>query len=228
MSKFLVAGSPSDVLRTRQYPSTDEEARNSPPELESYSTASFRIASLPASSFHFSNQPWTPWTLYLPGICIHSVTEDNREDPLHLQSPSPRAQTLKYQPFTFYEAGKEPILLEHPLSTQETTILGFMRTEAAALPCSSAHAASAPSNLYSSSTSVETSTNGNKQAFENTSTSVAASQMRNALNNLADTVTDAEDKKVRTQQDVETWHVLIHGSFSRLRWTTSLLFSEDT
>jgi hypothetical protein len=34
------------------------------------------------------------------------------------------------------------------------------------------------------------------QAFENTSTSVAASQMRNALNNLADTVQDPEEKKV--------------------------------
>ena len=36
----------------------------------------------------------------------------------------------------------------------------------------------------------------NPQAFENTSTSVAASQMRNALNNLADTVTDPTEKKV--------------------------------
>lgn len=34
------------------------------------------------------------------------------------------------------------------------------------------------------------------QAFENTSTSVAASQMRNALNNLADTVKDPKEKKV--------------------------------
>ena len=34
------------------------------------------------------------------------------------------------------------------------------------------------------------------QAFENTSTSVAASQMRNALNSLADTVKDPKDKKV--------------------------------
>jgi UTP--glucose-1-phosphate uridylyltransferase len=41
-------------------------------------------------------------------------------------------------------------------------------------------------------------TNGfNDQAFENTSTSVAASQMRNALNSLADTVKDPKDKKVR-------------------------------
>jgi len=36
-----------------------------------------------------------------------------------------------------------------------------------------------------------------EKAFENTSTSVAASQMRNALNNLADTVEDPEQKKVR-------------------------------
>lgn len=36
-----------------------------------------------------------------------------------------------------------------------------------------------------------------EQAFENTSTSVAASQMRNALNNLADTVQDPDEKKVR-------------------------------
>lgn len=34
------------------------------------------------------------------------------------------------------------------------------------------------------------------QAFENTSTSVAASQMRNALNNLADGVKDPVEKKV--------------------------------
>jgi hypothetical protein len=33
------------------------------------------------------------------------------------------------------------------------------------------------------------------QAFENTSTNVAASQMRNALNKLADTVTDPNEKK---------------------------------
>lgn len=34
------------------------------------------------------------------------------------------------------------------------------------------------------------------QQFENTSTSVAASQMRNSLNSLADTVTDPAEKKV--------------------------------
>jgi UTP--glucose-1-phosphate uridylyltransferase len=41
-----------------------------------------------------------------------------------------------------------------------------------------------------------------QKAFENTSTSVAASQMRNALNNLADTVTDVEEKKLfETEMD---------------------------
>jgi UTP--glucose-1-phosphate uridylyltransferase len=35
------------------------------------------------------------------------------------------------------------------------------------------------------------------KAFENTSTNVAAGQMRNALNSLADTVQDPAEKKVR-------------------------------
>lgn len=35
-----------------------------------------------------------------------------------------------------------------------------------------------------------------EQAFENTSTNVAASQMRNALNKLTDTVTNPDEKKV--------------------------------
>jgi UTP--glucose-1-phosphate uridylyltransferase len=37
------------------------------------------------------------------------------------------------------------------------------------------------------------------QAFENTSTNVAAAQMRNALTNLAETVEDPKEKKVRSQ-----------------------------
>lgn len=37
------------------------------------------------------------------------------------------------------------------------------------------------------------------KAFENTSTSVAASQMRNALNNLGDTVKDPQEKKVSSK-----------------------------
>ena len=37
----------------------------------------------------------------------------------------------------------------------------------------------------------------NRQAFENTSTNVAAAQMRNSLTNLAETVKDPKEKKVR-------------------------------
>lgn len=40
------------------------------------------------------------------------------------------------------------------------------------------------------------------KAFENTQTSVAASQMRNALNNLSDTVKDPADKKVSSTIDL--------------------------
>lgn len=67
-----------------------------------------------------------------------------------------------------------------------------------------------------------------EKAFENTSTSVAASQMRNALNNLADTVEDPTEKKVsRTNLRLESVY-LMAGSSSRLRWTISSLSSEDT
>jgi len=53
------------------------------------------------------------------------------------------------------------------------------------------------SEMETMSTKQEQLTDGSTdQAFENTSTSVAASQMRNALNNLADTVTDPKDKQV--------------------------------
>jgi UTP--glucose-1-phosphate uridylyltransferase len=42
----------------------------------------------------------------------------------------------------------------------------------------------------------------NTQAFENTSTNVAAAQMRNALTNLAETVTEPEQKKMfETEMD---------------------------
>lgn len=69
----------------------------------------------------------------------------------------------------------------------------------------------------------------NIQAFENTSTSVAASQMRNALNNLADTVEDPEEKKVYSSTSPQTYHTyLTPYSSSRPRWTTSSLFSADT
>ncbi|KAM0720137.1 hypothetical protein Q7P37_004273 [Cladosporium fusiforme] len=46
-----------------------------------------------------------------------------------------------------------------------------------------------------------------QQAFENTSTSVAASQMRNALNNLTDSVTD-ESEKARFETEMDNFFAL--------------------
>ena len=45
------------------------------------------------------------------------------------------------------------------------------------------------------------------QAFENASTSVAASQMRNALNALADTVNDPNEKK-RFEAEMDNFFAL--------------------
>lgn len=42
-----------------------------------------------------------------------------------------------------------------------------------------------------------------EQAFENTSTNVAASQMRNALNKLVDTVKDPKEKQVTLPHNPE-------------------------
>jgi UTP--glucose-1-phosphate uridylyltransferase len=46
------------------------------------------------------------------------------------------------------------------------------------------------------------------QAFENTSTSVAASQMRNTLNNLTDSVTD-ENEKARFETEIDNLGITI-------------------
>ena len=44
------------------------------------------------------------------------------------------------------------------------------------------------------------------QAFENTATNIAASQMRNALNNLTDTVKDPEERKVWLTEAITETH----------------------
>lgn len=71
------------------------------------------------------------------------------------------------------------------------------------------------------------------QAFENTSTNIAAAQMRNALTSLAETVKEPEQKRVRIHR-LGLWYC--RGPFSnetclscsRRRWTTSLLCSGGT
>jgi UTP--glucose-1-phosphate uridylyltransferase len=60
------------------------------------------------------------------------------------------------------------------------------------------------------------STDDHAQAFENTSTNVAAAQMRNALTNLADTVKDPEQKKVSLNQQAVCLTYCSH-SFIALR-----------
>lgn len=50
--------------------------------------------------------------------------------------------------------------------------------------------------IYNKAISELSLTECSKQAFENTSTSIAASQMRNHLNKLSDTVSDEQEKKV--------------------------------
>jgi hypothetical protein len=216
----------TDSQQFRTYDSTREVPRSAQP------TVKFRNECLPASGFLRLAQPWMPWTLYLPGICVHSVTEDNRENPLHLRSAKQKARHLKYQPFHLGEPTQELRLPleEHPFfrSTSADHHLAGVKSSGPDLPIFSAQPASS-NLLLETVNSAETATNRNKQAFENTSTSVAASQMRNALNNLADTVTDAEDKKVRGNILIKCLAYVDNPySSSRPRWTTSLLFSEDT
>lgn len=68
------------------------------------------------------------------------------------------------------------------------------------------------------------------QAFENTSTNIAAAQMRNSLTALAETVKDPQQKKACYAMRAHTEVVCSDGpvSFSRPRWTISLPSSAAT
>lgn len=72
------------------------------------------------------------------------------------------------------------------------------------------------------------------QAFENTSTNVAAAQMRNALTNLAETVEDPKEKKVSLAKKDQKISAMVVANANRLfscskpKWTTSLPSSDDT
>jgi UTP--glucose-1-phosphate uridylyltransferase len=134
-----------------------------------------------------------PWCLYLPGVCIHHASGTMHEEPLHLESEL----SISLQCHHFETAPgqqKSPDPADHPALRATTSV----RSSAIARNGSSGAARADFILSYNLSLGLAIlghDTNG-KQAFENTSTSVAASQMRNALNNLADTVTDPEDKKV--------------------------------
>jgi hypothetical protein len=73
-------------------------------------------------------------------------------------------------------------------------------------------------------------TSNSLQAFENTSTNIAAAQMRNNLTNLAETVTDPEQKKASRGYTHPANKTASNGpnSCSRPRWTTSSRSSAGT
>lgn len=133
------------------------------------------------------------------------------EEPLHFDAVLDGDRTKN---FTFQPIARPPQLEQHPsLQTWNDTIL-LMPPFAPRQQKKAPHPNSVlPTSRFSGarlpveSTAVSMSSQNTvfnlawqasnyPQAFENTSTSVAASQMRNALNNLADTVADPDDKKV--------------------------------
>lgn len=113
------------------------------------------------------------WCLYLPGVCLHVAAGADEAESLHHQS---RGVDIKYD--SAFDLNPAPVELHPALAiSSNPESQNFTITPTVKSP--------SPARLTS-----------NNQAFENTSTSVAASQMRNALNNLADTVKDPEEKKV--------------------------------
>jgi hypothetical protein len=121
-----------------------------------------------------------PWCLYLPGLCIHSAPAVPEDELHHIVPDFPTS--LIFHPF-----------VEHPIHNHPA-FRGPLPPEILPSPLTNL---SLP--LFAPALELPPFTmlmDGDK-AFENTSTSVAASQMRNALNNLADTVSDPEEKKVR-------------------------------
>jgi UTP--glucose-1-phosphate uridylyltransferase len=129
--------------------------------------------------------------LYLPGICIHAVPASRRQgsEDLHLEvEPFPAA-------FRF-----QPILSEELLDYEHEKVLA---TTSFPPPLPTRHprrvtplATSGTDELCTKCEQNITMLKIGDQAFENTSTSVAASQMRNALTALADTCNDPHQKEV--------------------------------
>lgn len=145
------------------------------------------------------------WCLYLPGVCIHALGSlDGIE--LELLHKVPDVE-IKYKSTSDLNGSNVNMHPAFPTMAQPRNFDVSPPMKSPALD-----------KLTS-----------NNQAFENTSTSVAASQMRNALNNLADTVSDPEEKKVcfGFLNALRNRYLMLSSS-SRPRWTTSSLFSADT
>jgi len=148
------------------------------------------------------NQRWTlqemeesRWCLYLPGICMHAVPASRRRgsENLHLDvDPFPPA--LKFQSIPAREAVQDRAEGLDTISSPSSDIPA---------PEISARRPARMASTVASNLSEDTSDEEGlmmltdiEKAFENTSTSVAASQMRNALTALADTCKDPHQKEV--------------------------------
>jgi hypothetical protein len=133
--------------------------------------------------------------VYLPGVLVH-WTREGRNTLHHKSKTCP--QTLLFG-FT-RPTPPRPLLEQHPAFQSQAK----MDSPIPASPDASQDPfdASASARLTPLPVPAEPTLRDiaklidHDQAFENTSTSVAASQMRNALNNLADTVQDPDEKKV--------------------------------
>ena len=138
----------------------------------------------------FGQMEESRWCLYLPGICMHvsPVSSEEGNSELHLDLDEPP------EGFSFRCFEPPPLHLHPAFQPSTPPSLHELFT----LPTMSSATLSTPASPLSkdSDGSFPTTLIGHDKAFENTSTSVAASQMRNALNNLADTVADPEEKKV--------------------------------
>lgn len=156
--------------------------------------------------------------LYLPGVCLHNVPSNPGGEPIHLEVRD-LTNTFIHHSIQHRPSHEEPLPEEHPLGAEDYSRTGLsgrspndvglpgQKLEPAELPKPIPKQHTMHSDLPSPLAYSEKNGGGlaltevaelinHDKAFENTSTSVAASQMRNALNMLADTVTDTEQKKV--------------------------------
>lgn len=128
---------------------------------------------------------------------MHHVPANKYDEPLHLETQDPK--TFTYQPLDFSQLREAQPASNTPLLQWPDLLCEFENSDRhSAGTLESLAERPDPSKCFEFGIQYFDHTSDiPKQAFENTSTSVAASQMRNALNNLADTVTNDEDKKVR-------------------------------
>ena len=134
--------------------------------------------------------------MYIPGVCIHAVPVNGRlgSGNLHLEiDPFPANLTFKSLPrqeLLDLDAAEDnkppPRPLRPPPPPPPPPRLMKM-------PSSSSNSASVTKPALGELARLI----NDDKAFENTSTSVAASQMRNALTALADTCKDPRQKEVR-------------------------------